>query len=143
MCDLHRRNFILNPNSALFIVLPVITFMYFGLVNKMKNENINFGNLDAEAFHEMLMKDPDAVLIDVRTPGENSLSRIPRSNLIDINNPSFAEEIEKLDKSKNYYLYCRSGVRSYHACNYMLKIGFKSVYNLKPGIIGWQGEIES
>ena len=117
--------------------------MYFGLVNKMKDENINFGNLDAEAFHEMLMKDPDAVLIDVRTPGENSLSRIPNSNLIDINNQSFAEEIEKLDKNKNYYLYCRSGVRSFHACNYMLKIGFKTVYNLKPGIIGWNGEIES
>ena len=109
----------------------------------MKDEKLNFGNLDAEAFNEMLMKDPDAILIDVRTLGENSLSRIPKSNLIDINNPSFAEEIEKLDKSKNYYLYCRSGVRSYHASHYMLKIGFKSVYNLKPGIIGWKGEIES
>ena len=109
----------------------------------MKDEKINFRNLDAEAFNEMLMKDPDAILIDVRTLGENSLSRIPNSNLIDINNPSFAEEIEKLDKSKNYYLYCRSGVRSYHASHYMLKIGFKSVYNLKPGIIGWKGEIES
>jgi len=109
----------------------------------MKDEKINFGNLDAEVFNEMLKKDPEAVLIDVRTPVENSLSRIPNSILIDINNPSFAEEIEKQDKSKNYYLYCRSGNRSYYACAYMMKIGFKSVYNLKPGIIGWQGEIES
>ena len=108
----------------------------------MLNEKVNFGNLDAETFHEMLTKDPEAVLVDVRTPWENNQARIPNSLLIDINSPAFAEEIEKLDRSKNYFLYCRSGSRSYYACDYMMKIGFKSVYNLKPGIIGWKGEVE-
>ena len=108
----------------------------------MNDDNINFGNLDAETFREMLTKDTDAVLIDVRTLWENNQSRIPNSLLIDINNPVFAEEIDKLDKNKNYFLYCRSGSRSYYACAYMMKIGFKNVYNLKPGIIGWKGEVE-
>ncbi|HEY7750989.1 MAG TPA: rhodanese-like domain-containing protein [Ignavibacteriaceae bacterium] len=108
----------------------------------MSDTKINFGNLDADTFHEMISKDPDAILIDVRTPFENNQARIPNSVLIDINNPSFPEEIDKLDKSKNYFLYCRSGSRSYYACAYMKKIGFNNVYNLKPGIIGWKGEIE-
>jgi rhodanese-related sulfurtransferase len=108
----------------------------------MSDTKINFGNLDAETFQKMLNQDSDAVLIDVRTPRENNQARIPNSILIDINNPAFPQEIDKLDKNKNYYLYCRSGNRSYYACAYMVKIGFKTVYNLKPGIIGWSGETE-
>jgi rhodanese-related sulfurtransferase len=36
----------------------------------------------------------------------------------------------------------RSGNRSHHAGVAMLKMGFEKVYNLAPGIIGWQGEVE-
>jgi rhodanese-related sulfurtransferase len=52
------------------------------------------------------------------------------------------QEIEKLDKNKTYYVYCRSGNRSFHAGNFMLQAGFQKVYNLEPGIIGWHGEKE-
>ncbi|MBE0570362.1 MAG: rhodanese-like domain-containing protein [Ignavibacteriaceae bacterium] len=99
-------------------------------------------NLDAKTFEKKLAEDKDAVLLDVRTPMENQMVRIPNSILIDINNPMFAQEVDKLDKNKSYYVYCRSGNRSYHAGNYMLKIGFEKVYNLEPGIIGWDGDKE-
>ena len=99
-------------------------------------------NLDAKTFEQKMAGDKDAVLLDVRTPMEHQMVRIPNSILIDINNPMFMEEIGKLDKSKSYYVYCRSGNRSYHAGNYMLKIGFEKVYNLEPGIIGWNGKKE-
>jgi len=98
-------------------------------------------------FHLIYMKklksDKNAVLIDVRTPIENSQLKIPNSFLIDIYNPSFLNEIDKLDRSKNYYIYCRSGNRSFQAGNIMLRMGFEKVYNLKPGIIGWNGDKES
>jgi rhodanese-related sulfurtransferase len=100
-------------------------------------------NLSASEFEEKLKSDSNAILVDVRTPMENSRLRIPNSILIDIYNPSFLTEIEKLDRSKNYYIYCRSGNRSYQAGNIMLRMGFEKVYNLKPGIIGWDGEKES
>jgi rhodanese-related sulfurtransferase len=99
-------------------------------------------NLDSKTFEQKLAGDKDAVLLDVRTPMENQMVRIPNSILIDINSPKFVEEIGKLDKSKSYYVYCRSGNRSYHAGNYMLKAGFEKVYNLEPGIIGWNGKKE-
>jgi len=99
-------------------------------------------NLDAKTLEKKMAEDKDAVLIDVRTPMENQMVRIPNSILIDINNPMFMEEIDKLDRSKSYYVYCRSGNRSYHAGNYMLKVGFEKVYNLEPGIIGWSGKKE-
>lgn len=99
-------------------------------------------NLDSKTFENKLAEDKDAVLLDVRTPMENQMVRIPNSILIDLNSPIFMQEIEKLDKSKNYYVYCRSGNRSFHAGNFMLQAGFQKVYNLEPGIIGWHGEKE-
>jgi len=108
-----------------------------------KNKNVNaINNLDADIFGKMIAEDENCVLIDVRTPMENKTSRIPNSLLINISDPSFIPELDKLDRDKNYYLYCRSGNRSYHAGIQMLKMGFKNVSHLQPGIIGWKGNTE-
>jgi len=99
-------------------------------------------NLDTFTFEQKLKEDNNGVLIDVRTPMEHQQKRIPDSILIDISNPQFLLEINKLDKRKNYYLYCRSGNRSFIAGMQMLSMGFNSVSHLQPGIIGWKGETE-
>lgn len=94
-------------------------------------------DLDSETFSEKLNEDKNAVLIDVRTPMEYEQGHIPNSLLLDIMRPDFINELDKLDRDKNYYLYCRSGNRSFHAGRQMLMMGFKNVFNLEPGIIGW------
>ena len=104
--------------------------------------NSGVENLDAKTFHEKMTSDPEAVLLDVRTEAEHYDAKIPDSMLLDLMNPHFMDEIEKLDKSKSYYIYCRSGNRSYHAAREMSRVGFTKVYNLAPGIIGWEGKIE-
>ncbi len=110
--------------------------------NNSSNENNQVPNISNESFQEGI-KGNNAVLLDVRTPQEHSEKRIPNSILINIYDSEFADEIDLLDKSKSYYVYCRSGNRSFHAGNYMLKTGFKEVYNLAAGIIQWNGETES
>lgn len=104
--------------------------------------NSGFENLDAQTFEEQMQNDEKSVLIDVRTQAEHYDAKIPNSLLVDLMNPHFLDEIGKLDRSKSYYLYCRSGNRSYHAAREMAKLGFEKVYNLAPGIIGWSGKIE-
>lgn len=98
-------------------------------------------NLDSDSFEQQMKDDKEAVLIDTRTKGEFNDGHIPNAKLIDIYSPSFQDEISKLDKSKSYYVYCRSGNRSYHAALAMKKMGFGKVYNLESGIIGWYGEV--
>jgi rhodanese-related sulfurtransferase len=49
----------------------------------------------------------------------------------------FEKGIKDLDKSKTYYLYCRSGRRSNSAALMMKKEGFK-VFDLKGGILAWE-----
>ena len=94
-------------------------------------------------FQKQMSTDSNAVLIDVRTPEEFDEAKIPGARLINISSPSFLSEIQTLDKSKSYYVYCRSGNRSYHAVSAMIDLGFEKVYNLAGGIIDWTGEVES
>ena len=53
-------------------------------------------------------------------------------------NPGFSDEIQKLDKTKPYLVYCRSGRRSAAAMQQMKDAGFTNVTNLDGGIMGWQ-----
>jgi len=99
-------------------------------------------NLDSESFERKLSQDENAVILDVRTQQEYNEYRIPNSLLIDIYRPTFLNEIEKLDRTKNYYVYCHSGARSYQAAAKMVKLGFDNLFNLSGGIASWYGEIE-
>ncbi len=99
-------------------------------------------NLNATEFHDNFKKDPNAVLLDVRTAGEFSMGYIPGAKLIDLMSTNFMGQVEKLDKTKSYYVYCRSGNRSYQAGVMMHKAGFENVYNLAGGIMSWKFEIK-
>lgn len=113
------------------------------ILSSMFGAKTQVQNLSAEEFDAQFKEDNEAVLLDVRTDMEHAQARIPNSILIDIASPSFQLDIDKLDKNKSYFVYCRSGNRSYHAARQMMQSGFEKVYNLAPGIIGWHGEIES
>jgi rhodanese-related sulfurtransferase len=99
-------------------------------------------NLSASDFYQKISSDDKAVIVDVRALQEFNDGHIPNSLLIDIYNPAFQSKILELDKSKNYYIYCRSGNRSYHAGVFMLAEGFKSVQHLEEGIISWTENLE-
>ena len=111
-------------------------------MHQSSNETNSVVNLDSESFSEKFKNDPNAVLIDVRTAQEFAAGHIPNSILIDIYLPSFPDHITALDKNKNYYIYCRSGNRSYHAGMFMLQQGFNTVYNLADGILDWYEPLE-
>jgi rhodanese-related sulfurtransferase len=99
-------------------------------------------NLNAIEFSKKISEDKSAIAIDVRTPDEFNDGHIPGSILIDIYNPNFQNKIMELEKNKTYYIYCRSGSRSYHAGNYMRQSGFSNVYHLEEGILTWTDKLE-
>jgi uncharacterized membrane protein YfcA/rhodanese-related sulfurtransferase len=105
--------------------------------------NNDIENLDSYSFEDKYNSDKNAVLLDTRTPAEHHEVRIPNSQLLNIVDPNFMNNLENLDRTKNYYLYCRSGNRSFQAARIMKNYGFENVYNLKSGIIRWHGETES
>tara|TARA_X000000368_G_scaffold258364_1_gene204194 strand:- start:767 stop:1081 length:315 start_codon:yes stop_codon:yes gene_type:complete len=97
-------------------------------------------NLTSNELIDKLDNDENAFLLDVRSEEEYEDSHIPNSKLLNIRNPqSFMDGLQNLDKSKNYYVYCHSGVRSVQACEIMKTFEFKNLYNLLGGISEWTG----
>ncbi|MRI00418.1 rhodanese-like domain-containing protein [Kriegella sp. EG-1] len=93
-------------------------------------------------WEEQLEADDNAIILDVRTQEEVDEGYIPNSIHIDIyKGQGFIDEVEKLDKSKNYYVYCRSGNRSGQACAILGSLGIENAYNLEGGFMNWEGEV--
>ena len=92
--------------------------------------------MDGLEFKEKFLSTQEAVLVDVRTVGEFSGGTIKGAKNIDFMSVSFKDQFLKLDKNREYFLFCRSGNRSGQACNLLSKEGYK-VYNLDGGIGAW------
>jgi rhodanese-related sulfurtransferase len=99
-------------------------------------------NLSPEEFAEGVKTHSDAIILDVRTPEEFNSGHLPGAVNINIQGYDFHEQIEDLDASRPYYVYCRSGARSATACRYMQSKGFTDVHNLLGGILAWEGEVQ-
>ena len=96
-------------------------------------------NLSAEEFLFASKNMEDSVIVDVRTASEFEFGHIPNSINLDYLEEDFLEKIESLDKSKNYFIYCRSGRRSIRVCTWMRNGGFdnQKIYNLDKGFSEW------
>ena len=100
-------------------------------------------DLTQEEWAKQLSADTNAVVLDVRTQDEVDEGIIPNAVHIDIyGGQEFISKVEELDKTKNYYVYCRSGNRSGQACAIMNQLGFDNAYNLLGGILEWTGDVE-
>lgn len=87
-------------------------------------------DINATEFREKLNKER-GVVIDVRTKGEFDQAHLSITDFqYDFLSGEFHDKVESLDKSKTYYLYCRSGNRSGQAARVMQKEGFDHVYNV-------------
>lgn len=105
-------------------------------------QNRTMADLTQEEWTKKLSEDSNAVILDVRTPEEIEEGIIKDAMHIDIyTGQAFVDALQKLDKSKNYYVYCRSGNRSGQACAIMNSLGFDHAYNLQGGILEWEGDL--
>lgn len=76
-------------------------------------------------------------LIDVRTPEEFNAGHILDAENINWLGDNFVSDVEKLDKSKPIFVYCKSGGRSAKAAAKLEELGFKNIYELQGGILKW------
>ena len=83
----------------------------------------------------LLEKNRNIFLLDVRTPQENSQARLPGTVLIPIN--EFERRIKEVPRNRTILVYCAVGSRSKPVAEYLSKNGYKDVYNMTDGIVGW------
>ncbi len=72
----------------------------------------------------------DTVVIDVRTPEEYAAGHLDGAQLIDVQDPGFADAVGQLPRDGHYLVYCRSGNRAGGAVAIMQDLGFTDVTNV-------------
>jgi adenylyltransferase/sulfurtransferase len=79
-------------------------------------------------------------LLDVREPQELNISQLPGAELIPLG--QLPARLADLDTADNFVVFCRTGVRSGRAVEFMRSAGFKKVKNLKGGINAWARTVD-
>ena len=96
--------------------------------------------LAPKAFITAAQADSTAVILDVRRPSEFAEGHLKGAILLDwLSDKTFLEGLEKLDKERTHYVYCRSGKRSHAAATLMQSRGFKIV-EMAGGYLNWVSE---
>lgn len=88
------------------------------------------------------LSNPNNVLIDVRTPEEYAEGHVPGAINLNVKDDNFWKKVSELDSTKNYYIYCRSGVRAKSAEAIMLENNLKKVHTFQDGMLTYEGETE-
>lgn len=94
-------------------------------------------NVDPVAF-DQLRQAQGYVLIDVRTENEYRGFHLENAINLDYLGPNFLEQLEALDPSQTYLVYCRSGRRSVRACTLMKNAGITNLIHLDGGLNAWE-----
>jgi sulfur-carrier protein adenylyltransferase/sulfurtransferase len=80
-------------------------------------------------------------VIDVREPDEQEIARIEGVPLYPLS--ALPQRFTELDPNQQYYIHCKSGVRSMKALQFLREQGFKYLKNVKGGINAWADEVDS
>ena len=91
-----------------------------------------------KAMYEILLKDPSAQLVDVRTKDEFAVSHLQDAQNICVTDNDFKQKVAYLDRSKPVYVYCKKGGRSAQASKILKQMGFTKIFDLQGGITNWE-----
>lgn len=95
---------------------------------------------EADSLIQQNKANPNFVILDVRTPEEFRDGHINNAVNLNYNSPTFKTDLNGLDKTKSYLIYCRTSGRSRAAFNMMKDLGFQEVYHMLGGIVRWMSE---
>ena len=105
------------------IRLGSIALLIFSLLACSTSNSQNISKLiDAGEFEKQMKSNNQVVVVDLRTDMEVAQGVIEGAIQIDYRSQDFKEQLEKLDKSKTYMVYCAVGGRSGRAASLMNEI---------------------
>ncbi|WP_375239463.1 rhodanese-like domain-containing protein [Aurantibacter sp.] len=87
---------------------------------------------------ELILKEDQVQLVDVRTLKEFNAGSILNAKNIDFLSDDFEVQIKELDKSKPVIVFCQKGGRSAKCAKKMKDLGFTKIYDLEGGYSKWK-----
>ena len=79
-------------------------------------------------------------VIDVREPAEHQVARLEGVPLLPL--ATLPGRVQDLDPNRPLYVFCRSGVRSLRAVQFLKQQGFAQARSVQGGILAWSEEID-
>lgn len=135
-----------NPACAVCGTNPQITQLinyeaYCGVPARDRPEDyITPYDLTPEEVSARIREGKPLQLIDVREGVELQVSQI--AGALNIPLGELAQRLPELDKTKEYLVFCRTGVRSARALAILRDAGFEHSYNLRGGINAWARQVD-
>ena len=125
----------------------IIAFMLIGVIVFLTGcttqpSESTYKQINADELVEIMNKETDYIILDVRTQEEYNSGHIPRA--VCIPNESIGKEPPSLlpDKNQLILVYCRSGNRSKQAAQKLADMGYTNIVEF-GGINDWKGDIET
>ena len=125
-------------------MLPMLLLLSFALTgcaaSATLSETNTYRQITMSEAVELMEKEDNYIILDVRTEQEYAAGHIPGAIVIP-NETIGTEEIPRLpDKDQLIMVYCRSGNRSKQASDKLVKLGYTNIVEF-GGINSWPGEI--
>jgi adenylyltransferase/sulfurtransferase len=90
--------------------------------------------------NELLGSGQKVTLLDVRTPEEWQITRLPGAKHIPLDD--LPRRMNELDTADETVVYCHHGQRSARAIGFLQKMGFSKLKNLAGGIDAWSEHVD-
>lgn len=122
-----------------FLTMKYIIILVIGLISITCNAQSNNVSkvVDVTTFKKKITN-KNIQLIDVRTPEEYSEGHIQGAILIDFFSEDFKKTLNKLNKKRPVYVYCKSGGRSGKTSEMLADMGFTEIVDLEGGFLAWK-----
>lgn len=124
---------------AIPAILILALFLLAGIATSAPHTT-RYRQATMEEAMDIMQKEQDYIILDVRTEPEFSAGHIPGAVLLP-NETIGTEEIPLLpDKNQLILVYCRSGNRSKQASEKLARLGYTNIVEF-GGINSWPGDI--
>jgi sulfur-carrier protein adenylyltransferase/sulfurtransferase len=142
-----EQNIISTPNrNTATMIKSLIDYDDFCGISQKKNkslaeiQSITMKEVTVQELKKLKESGADFQLIDVREPHEYDICNLD-GELIPMS--EIPHNVDKISKSKQVIIHCRSGKRSGDMLLWLEKNhGFDNLYNLKGGVLAWAKEID-
>ena len=100
----------------------------------------SYSHMTQEEAQKFINSNPDAIILDVRTPEEYERKHIPNAILIPIDDLRQGDFSKLPDKNQTILIYCWTGRRAEDAAIILVEHGYTKVYEF-GGLVDWTGSV--
>jgi sulfur-carrier protein adenylyltransferase/sulfurtransferase len=115
---------------------------FCGTVSEDAQKAAAGSTITATELKEMLDRDENIFLVDVREPNEYEIVSIPGATLIPKGEFLSGAALERLPQDKRIVLHCKSGQRSAEALAVVKDAGFSDAVHVGGGVLAWINQVD-